>query len=45
MNLTNLKAEIIWQISRRGEDNIKMDLKEVWIRVAQDRVLWQAFLS
>jgi hypothetical protein len=36
---------------RRRENNIKMDLKEIgidganWIRLAQDRVQWQAFLS
>jgi hypothetical protein len=33
------------------EDNIKMDLREIginganWIRLAQDRVEWQAFVS
>jgi hypothetical protein len=36
---------------RRWEDNIKMDLKEIgidvsnWIRLAQDRVQWRAFVS
>jgi hypothetical protein len=37
---------------RRGwEDNIKMDLREIginganWIRLAQDRVQWQAFVN
>jgi hypothetical protein len=36
---------------RRWEDNIKMDLREIWIdgvnwiRLAQDRVPWQAFVS
>jgi hypothetical protein len=36
---------------RRWEDNIKMDLRETgidganWIRLAQDRVLWWAFVS
>jgi hypothetical protein len=36
---------------RRWEDNIKLDLREIgidganWIRLAQDRVQWQAFLS
>jgi hypothetical protein len=36
---------------RRWEDNIKMDLREIgidganWIRLAQDRVLWRAFVS
>jgi hypothetical protein len=36
---------------RRWEDNIKMDLREIgsygtnWIRLAQDRVCWQAFMS
>jgi hypothetical protein len=35
----------------RWEDNIKMDLREVgidganWIRPAQDRVQWRAFVS
>jgi hypothetical protein len=36
---------------RRWEDNIKMDLREIvidganWIRLAQDRVQWRAFLN
>jgi hypothetical protein len=36
---------------RRWEDNIRMDLKEVecgcegWIRLAQDRDRWRAFVS
>jgi hypothetical protein len=36
---------------RRCEDNIKMDLKEIgmdradWIRLAQDRVQWRAFVN
>jgi len=36
---------------RRWEDNIKMDLTEIgidganWIRLAQDRVQWRAFVS
>jgi hypothetical protein len=34
---------------RRGEDNIKMDLREIvganWIRLAQDRVQWRAFVK
>jgi hypothetical protein len=36
---------------RRWEDNIKMDLREIgidganWIRLAQDRVRWWAFVS
>jgi hypothetical protein len=36
---------------RRWEDNIKMDLKEIginganWIRLAQDRVQWRAFVN
>jgi hypothetical protein len=36
---------------RRWEDNIKMDLKEIgidganWIRLAQDRVQWRAFMN
>jgi transcription termination factor 2 len=36
---------------RRWEDNIKMELREIgidganWIRLAQDRVQWQAFVN
>jgi hypothetical protein len=36
---------------RRWEDNIKMDLRELgidganWIRLAQDRVQWRAFVN
>jgi hypothetical protein len=36
---------------RRWEDNIKMDLREIrtdeanWIRLAQDRVRWRAFVN
>jgi hypothetical protein len=36
---------------RRWEDNIKMDLGEIgidgvkWIRLAQDRVRWRAFVN
>jgi hypothetical protein len=36
---------------RRWEDNIKVDLREIvidgwnWIRLAQDRVQWRAFVS
>jgi hypothetical protein len=36
---------------RRWEDNIKMDLRETgidganWIRLAQDRVRWRAFVK
>jgi hypothetical protein len=36
---------------RRREDNIKMDLRETgidgvnWIRLAQDRVQWPAFVN
>jgi hypothetical protein len=36
---------------RRWEGNIKMELKEIgsdganWIRLAQDRVQWRAFVS
>jgi hypothetical protein len=36
---------------RRWEDNIKMDLREtgitgaIWIRLAEDRVQWWAFVS
>jgi hypothetical protein len=35
----------------RWEDNIKLDLREIgmngvkWIRLAQDRVQWQAFVN
>jgi hypothetical protein len=36
---------------RRWEDNIKVNLREIridganWIRLAQDRVLWRAFVN
>jgi hypothetical protein len=36
---------------RRWEDNIKLDLREIgideanWIRLAQDRVQWRAFVN
>jgi hypothetical protein len=36
---------------RKWENNLKMDLREIeidganWIRLAQDRVQWRAFLS
>jgi hypothetical protein len=36
---------------RRLEDNIKLDLREIgidemnWIRLAQDRVQWRAFVN
>jgi hypothetical protein len=36
---------------RRWEDNIKLDLRDVgidgaiWIRLAQDKVRWRAFVS
>jgi hypothetical protein len=36
---------------RRWEDNIKMDLREIgidganWIRLAQDRFQWRAFVN
>jgi hypothetical protein len=36
---------------RRWQDNIKMDLREIgiawanWIRLAQDRVQWRAFVN
>jgi hypothetical protein len=36
---------------RRWEDNIKVDLREIgidvanWIRLAQDRVQWRAFVN
>jgi hypothetical protein len=36
---------------RRWEDNIKIDLREIgidganWIRLAQDRVQWRAFVN
>jgi hypothetical protein len=36
---------------RRWEDNIKMDVREIgidganWIRLARDRVQWQAFVN
>jgi hypothetical protein len=37
--------------TRRWEDNIKMDLREIgideanWIRLAQDRVQWRAYVN
>jgi hypothetical protein len=36
---------------RRWEDNVKIDLREIgingtnWIRLAQDRVQWRAFVN
>jgi hypothetical protein len=39
------------RLRRRWEDNIKMDLREIgmkganWIRLAQDRVQWWAFVN
>jgi hypothetical protein len=36
---------------RRGEDNIKLELREIgidganWIRLAEDRVQWGAFVN
>jgi hypothetical protein len=36
---------------RMGEDNLKMDLRVIgidlvnWIRLAQDKIQWQAFVS
>jgi hypothetical protein len=36
---------------RRWEDNIEMDLREIgidgenWIQLAQDRILWRAFVD
>jgi hypothetical protein len=45
----------VWLGSLKGrrswEDNIKMDLREIgidgakWIRLAQDRVQWRAFMN
>jgi hypothetical protein len=38
-------------VRRRWEDNIELDLREVgidganWIRLAQDRVQWRAFVN
>ena len=35
----------------RGEDNIKMDIKEIgrddveWMNIAQEKVKWQAFVN
>jgi hypothetical protein len=43
--------EPLGRARRRWEDNIKMDLREIviyganWIRLAQDRVQWRAFLN
>jgi hypothetical protein len=46
------KGRDYWKkTTRRWEDNIKMDLREIgldganWIRLAQDRVQWRAFVS
>jgi hypothetical protein len=41
----------VGRLRHRWEDNIKMDLREIqidganWIRLAQDRVQWQAFVK
>jgi hypothetical protein len=45
------RQETTGKTMRRWEDNIKMDLKEIgfdganWIRLAQDRVQWRAFVN
>jgi hypothetical protein len=45
----NVKA--LGRPRRRWEDNIKMDLREIgidganWLRLAQDRVQWRAFVN
>jgi hypothetical protein len=45
------RQETIGRPRRRWEDNIKMDLGQTgideanWIRLAQDRVRWRAFVS
>jgi hypothetical protein len=47
--LGDLKVRDRWE--RRREDNIKIDLRERgidvvnWIRLAQDRVQWRAFVN
>jgi hypothetical protein len=39
------------RLTRRWEDNIKLDLRKIgmnepnWIRLAQDRVQWRAFVN
>jgi hypothetical protein len=43
------KRRLLEKPRRRGEDNIKMDLREVgwgvdWIDLAQDRDGWRAFV-
>jgi hypothetical protein len=48
------KIKFMWRRlydRRRWEDNIEMDLREIgidganWIRLAQDRVQWRAFVN
>jgi hypothetical protein len=42
---------LLGRARRRWEDNIKIDLREIgidgenWIRLAQDRVQWRAFVN
>jgi hypothetical protein len=33
------------RLRRRWEDNIKMDLQEVWIELAQDKDSWRALVN
>jgi hypothetical protein len=43
--------KVLGRPRRRWEDNIKMDLREIgidvanWIRLAQNRVQWRAFVN
>jgi hypothetical protein len=43
--------QVVYESRRRWKDNIKLDFKETgiyganWIRLAQDRVQWRAFVK
>jgi hypothetical protein len=45
------KTKNHWKDLDVGEDNIKMDLREIgidganWIRLAQDRIQWRTFVN
>jgi hypothetical protein len=45
------RKRLLGRPRRKGEDNIKMDLREIgidganWILLAQDRVQWRAFVN
>jgi hypothetical protein len=49
--LGDLKGEPLGRPRCRWEDNIKMDLREIWIDevnwiwLAQDKIQWQAFVN